>query len=189
MLRHLELHAGGDPGGDAPVGTPKDQDEAVGQRHSGAGNREFVRPFKFFGEIVGVANRVRHHRIDGEILGFDIVDGAKLDAVLPIEIEVERAHQGTREIGARGGVLKLRGTGVVVDDKGQDELVGEMRQRLGATPENSLGIVMVNALEIVEEIRSADATRNAEARPIGDGPIGNKQNAAVVVPDGFFVSG
>jgi len=138
---------------------------------------------------VGVADGVRKHGIDGEILGFDVVDGAKLDAVLPIEREVQGAHERAREIRARSGLLELRGAGVIEDDEGENELVGEVRDRFRAAPENGAGIVVIDTFEVVEEIRSVDAAGNAEARAIGDRAVGNQQDAAVVVPDGFFARG
>ena len=182
----MELHARGDARGDVPVGTSQDQDETVGERYSFAGHGEFVRPLEFFGKITDVTDGVRQDRIDREILWCDVVDGAKLHAAFPIEVEVQGTHERAGEIGARAGVFELRGTGMIVDDKGENEMVGEMRQRFGTAAENGAGIVVIDAFEIVEETRGGDAAGNAEARAVGDRAVGDQQNAAVVVPDGFF---
>lgn len=180
------LHSGGDAGGDVAVGAAEDQDEAVGEGHSGTGDGEFVGPFEFLGQVVGAISGAEHNRIDGKVFRLDISDGAKLDATLPIEIEVEGTHEGAREIGAGGGVLELRGTRMIVDDEGENELVGEVRKGFGAAAENGAGDVAVDAFEIVEEIGSADAALNAEAGAAGDRAVGYQTEAAVVVPNGFF---
>ena len=185
----LPLHAGGDAGGDVAVGRAEDEDEAVGERDAGARDGEFVGPFELFGQVVRAGGGTWQDGIDGEIFRLDVVDGTKLDAALPIQIEVQRAHEGAREIGARGGVRELDGAGMVVDDEGEEDLIGELRESFSAAAENGVGIVAINAFEIVEEIGGGDAAGDAEAWAVGQRAVGDEDDPAVVVPDGFVASG
>ena len=129
-----------------------------------------------------------HHRIHGEIPGFNVKDRPHLDASLPVNVEFQRTHLRTRKVSMRETALQLRGTWMVVHYKSQSQLIGEGIQRLGAAAKHGAAS-SIHTLEVVEEFGRGNATRDAKARTVGDRAVGNKDDAAVIVPDGLVASG
>src|SRR5262250_3871206 len=102
--------------------------------------------------------------------------------MFPKQIKIERTHQRASEIARRVGVQPHR-AGMVINNKAKHHLRWKLRECFVAPPKNRPGTLVVNALQIIEKMRSRDPALHPKARPIGYRAVGDERDSAVVVPN------
>jgi len=76
---------------------------------------------------------------------------------------------------------------MIIHDEAQCHLFGKLRQRFTSTAEDGAGSFVINALEIIEEMRSGDAAFYPEARSIRYRAVRDESDSPVIIPNSFVV--
>jgi hypothetical protein len=108
--------------------------------------------------------------------------------MFPIKAEAKSANKGFGEIRVSIGFLELVVAGEVEEEEAEMELLGELGDDVIAAVNESAG-VSIDAFEILEVVGSGGAADDAKTGAGRDFAIGRYLEAAIVIPDGFFVIG
>src|SRR5438046_2941613 len=104
---------------------------------------------------------MRCNWIDREKFGLRVRDRPEFNAALPIQKKIERLHQRPREVTVFCGAFHLDRAGMIVDHKGEQQLIGKSFNRFGAALKKC-AVLGVHALEVVEKLWRGKAAGNAE---------------------------